>query len=350
MLGRRASLALDTLWRRWRYRNVIAPRKNSTFSEQVGLLCANRYDDYLRYRPLSDSFLLNYQLLSLVSDSKGWIADLSCGAGQVLYLLSKMVPQSQPIGVDMDFGLLLLAKRFFNTRAEYICMDLSGIRLPFQDHSIASLSMLDAFALIEDKRFLVQEMERVTEVSGLITLAGLPNRISHPNPVGQPLSAREYKDLFKATTSRLFPSDLFRENFLFRDTMDLLWEAHNSDVERSRNFLLFATKDKRFFCRRNISMQRLLQYFDQWILSPLYQVCETNNAVKLTRKFPSRKYEKEYPSIAMRSPSVVTFSRDEWRQLLSNPLADQELLAKCFKDLVFYPHPGNIYPPIPKAS
>src|SRR5205085_7327911 len=124
--------------------------------------------------------------------SRGPILDLGCGAGHLVSALTKRIPKGLIVGLDLNYTLLYLARRFLAPGALLVCADASA-RLPFCDGAFEAVLSADVFQYLPDLTITAAELLRVTR--GPILLSHLwtpePSR-----PAGRPPG--QYLDLFAA--------------------------------------------------------------------------------------------------------------------------------------------------------
>ena len=104
--------------------------------------------DYFRYRFSDLSYLSTSALLTPLT--RGPVLDLGCGAGHGIHALLRRIPKALVVGLDLNYSLLYLAKRFVAPQALLVCADAST-RLPFLEGAFEAAYSADTFQYLSDR-------------------------------------------------------------------------------------------------------------------------------------------------------------------------------------------------------
>lgn len=109
--------------------------------------------------------------LSFLDNDNGYVLDIGCGSGLDIYLIKKHYKNKKVIGIDISFPLLLEAKNVSN---KLVCS--SAIELPFKNGIFSMVIMNGVFNLIDDKKKLLGEVNRVLSNKGIFFVADIYKR------------------------------------------------------------------------------------------------------------------------------------------------------------------------------
>jgi SAM-dependent methyltransferase len=270
---------------------AIADR-DATFLELAAALGRTRDLDYFRYRFSDLSYVSTAALLTPLS--RGPILDLGCGAGHGLHALSRRIPRSMAVGLDLNFALLYLAKRFVAPGALFVCAD-SSRRLPFLDGAFESAVGADVFQYLADPAGAMKELLRVTR--GPIVLPHFydpalnPGALRYLEPCVEALAPR---------SPRLYPERALLEAFLERRELDL---AHPG-----------AAPDDVVSVTAGVEPRRYpgADYFVSGsALNPVYETREEGESIHLRRRFISERYSETFRRYEAHFPESLTVTREQ---------------------------------------
>jgi len=122
--------------------------RDASFLDLAAALGRTADLDYFRYRFSDLSYLSSAALLTPLA--QGPVLDLGCGAGHLLVALSRRLPRGLAAGLDLNFTLLYLARRFVAPSALLVCADACGT-LPFRDGAFEAAVSSDAFNYLSDR-------------------------------------------------------------------------------------------------------------------------------------------------------------------------------------------------------
>ncbi len=130
--------------------------------------------DYFRCRPGSPNHLLSCAALAPVT--RGPVLDLACGAGHRLRELSRRLPARELAGLDLNFALLYLARRFVAPGCFFVCADAAP-PLPFRDAAFEAAACADAFRYFPDPAATARDLLRVTRGALVLSVLEDPARL-----------------------------------------------------------------------------------------------------------------------------------------------------------------------------
>ncbi|MBV8879170.1 MAG: methyltransferase domain-containing protein [Planctomycetaceae bacterium] len=273
---------------------AIADR-DATFIDLAAALGRTSDLDYFRYRFSDLSYVSTAALLTPLQ--RGPVLDLGCGAGHLAEALFRRIPRSVVVGVDFNFTLLYLARRFVAPSALFVCADGSG-RLPFLDGVFEAALCADAFNYLPDRRRAAKELLRVTR--GPLLLSRLADPAFRGKGAFEPLEPAAYIDLFAARSPQLFrDGDLLRA-FLKTRTLDLSQPGGGRDdvltLVAGVNPAVYSGAD--YFVRGDR-------------LNPIYDVTEDGERLQLNRRFVSENFSKSYARADGVLPERLTVTREQ---------------------------------------
>jgi len=276
-------------------------RRDATFLELAADLGRTRDLDYFRYRFSDLSYLTTAALLTPLV--RGPLLDLGCGAGHGIHAMFRRVPRSLAVGVDANFTLLYLARRFVAPAALYVCADAS-VRLPFVDGAFEAALSADTFQYLPDGAATARELLRVTR--GPILLS----HFTRPADPGS-FDARSALQVFAGRNPRLHDEDALLEAFFARRELDL----SRPSPEGKEAATLTAGLDP--------AIHPGADYFVSGsVLNPIYEVREEADTLHLRRRSLSERHAERYRKYEAWLPETLTVTREQIAA------ADPELVRK----------------------
>ncbi len=191
---------------------------NATFLSLAADLGRGRDLDYFRYRFSDLTYIAGCALLAAVPE--GPVIDVGCGAAHFERALARRVPPSDIVGVDLNFTLLYLARRFVAPECRFVCAD-GASRLPFRDGAFRSLLCIDAFNLFPSGVRRPASAEFLRVASGPLFLAQLWHPSSPQAGFPAPLDPARYREMFQARSPRLYSQRAILSGFLRQRVLDL---------------------------------------------------------------------------------------------------------------------------------
>jgi SAM-dependent methyltransferase len=267
----------------------------ATFIELAAALGRSNDLDYFRYRFSELSYLSSAALLTPLT--QGPVLDLGCGAGHLMSAVSKRIPRVMIVGLDLNFTLLYLAKRFLAPSALFICADASR-RLPFRDGAFEAAVCADTFVYLPDRGSAARELLRT--VRGPLLMSRLADPAYQARGGHPPLEPGAYLEMFAARGPRLYRDGDLLDGFLKRRVLDLtLPGGSREDV-----LTLTAGVEAKAWPGAD--------YFVSGTeLNPIYDVQEEGAVLKLHRKFISERYTEVYRAVEEFLPESLTITREQ---------------------------------------
>lgn len=247
-----------------------ANRPDATFLDTAARLRRTSDLDYFRYRFSDPSYVASCAFLA--PSTEGPVLDLCCGTGHVARALFRKLPDAAVVGLDLNFALLFLARRFVVPEATLVCADATG-RLPFRDGAFAAAVCVDAFYFLRDRARAAAELLRVTR--GPILVAHLQDPVFQGPSVQPPLSAAEVLRLFRGRSPRLYSERRILERFLADRVLDLSGPEPREDETVS----LTAGVEPRVYPDADF-------FTGGRSINPLYEVRQAGNALALALRRP----------------------------------------------------------------
>lgn len=269
--------------------------RDATFMDLAAALGRTRDLDYFRYRFSDLSYITTAALCTPLT--KGPVLDLGCGAGHMIRALFKRLPRTLLVGIDLNFALLYLAKRFVAPEALFLCADASA-RLPLRDGCIESSLSADTFRYLPDWRRAAQELQRVTR--GPIVLAHLSDPHSQDRTLFTPPDPVACVEMFSGRGPILHGERKILAAFLKRRELDLSPSASPAEgaVSLTSGIEPRVYPDADYFVSGSS-------------LNPIYEICEDGNDLQLSRRAISERYSEIYKEYDDQLPERLRVTREQ---------------------------------------
>lgn len=276
--------------------------RDATFLDLAAALGRDSDLGYFRYRFSDLSHLSTSALLTPLD--RGPVLDLGCGAGHLAHALAKRIPRGMIVGLDLNFTLLYLARRFVAPSALFVCADASA-PLPFRDAAFEASVCSDTFNYLPDRAATARELLRVTK--GPILLSRLADP-SYPGAgVHSPLEPDQYLAMFSGRQPRIYHDRTLLDTFLRTRSLDLA----SSGGSREEVLTLTAGVEGKVWPGAD--------YFVTGTqLNPIYEAQEEAGSIRLRRRFLSdrhsevfRKYEEFLPESLTVTPEQIATADPE---------------------------------------
>jgi SAM-dependent methyltransferase len=272
--------------------NEALANRDATFLDLAAALGRTRDLDYFRYRFSDLSFITTAALLTPLQ--RGPVLDLGCGAGHMVLALFRRIPRSIVVGLDLNFTLLYLARRFVARGALYVCADASA-KLPFRDGAFEASLCSDTFRYLSDRTTAARELQRVTR--GPIVLSHFYDPSFQGKGMPDP---QECAAMFAARTPLLHRELPLLETFLERRELDL----GRPGASREDVVSLTAGLEPRVYPGADY-------FVTGSTINPVYEVQEEGDTLKLRRRFVSDKYSETYRKYDRFLPESLTVTKEQ---------------------------------------
>ncbi len=197
---------------RWNQSRMKELVKREDFLRSVDVLTAGIWNEYLKFRFCSPSFMASIPFLRIVElkcSEEGFaspsVIEAGCGAGHMAFHLSRLIPEKNIWGLDRTFSNLFLAKRFLAPEANFLLADLD-LPWPLNMESEFIFSN-DVVHYLRDKKSFSGEVKSHLAEGGAIFLGHLHNSLAWNPYAGMPLDPRGYKALFDPLNVSLLSED-----------------------------------------------------------------------------------------------------------------------------------------------
>lgn len=245
--------------------------------------------DYLYFRRTSPTFLSILALLKIKDFTKGPILDLCCGSGHVTRNLTYL-NEGDVVGLDGEFFLVWLAKKFLAPRAFYVCADVN-FSLPFTPEAFQTVLCADALFDVENASALAMETLRVSQANGRVFFARLLNRaIQHIYSGRHPLLPEEYRALFLGSFTQLIPERLLLEHYLQGKRFNFEASFSAEDLKKESSVALIVSKEPRSMEEHDREVEKIP---GEWQINPRYFFSESSHEFRKKSPADSR-YLDEY--------------------------------------------------------
>ncbi len=280
------------------------------FSAQRDTLGPDGYREacnYFRYRYGAPRYLVGLSHIEWLPIHDGTVLDLGCGAGHLAWQLTLRSPSARVIGLDREFFLLLVAKRYVAPAAEFVCGDAA--QLPFPDGSVCTVFSSDVFSVLPDKWRALREIERLLAADGWMALTSLTNADCEHEFAGLPLSPGGWRLLVEHLDHRLVPDRVVLESYRGRNGVPASKNWQDRELSDEPLLSLLATKGAGGFEDG--------PEFSGWPharghlgVNPLYRVADaSDHDITYERFFPSLYHERDNRFALEYLPEHFTLTR-----------------------------------------
>jgi SAM-dependent methyltransferase len=276
---------------RGRILSAVADRE-ATFLDLAAALGRSGDLDYFRYRFSDLSYIASAALLTPLS--KGPVLDLGCGAGHLLRALAARIPEGLIAGLDLNFNLLYLARRFLAPRAILVCADAS-LPLPFVDGAFEAAVSADVFQYLPNLDRTAGELLRVTQGPLLLSHLWTP---SSESPGGFP--PERYLELFASRKARLHDDRRLLETFFRSRSLDL----SPSGIPHGEALSMTTDLEEKIYTGADY-------FVSGSVLNPIYEIREEVEAFLLHRRFISDRYTEAYRKHEEFFPESLRVTREQ---------------------------------------
>jgi SAM-dependent methyltransferase len=170
------------------------------FPEAAAALGRGREAEYFATRATQDPFRAGRALLEAAPP--GPALDVGCGAGH----LEAACRGRTVVGLDRNFPLLYLARRFVHPDGLFVCADACR-PLPFADGAFAATFSMDVFQYLPRREEAAREMDRLTRRDGRVILTHLRDRKGEAPHEMPSLAPEAYGRFFASRTPRFYAED-----------------------------------------------------------------------------------------------------------------------------------------------
>ncbi|MGQ0604327.1 MAG: methyltransferase domain-containing protein [Anaerolineales bacterium] len=297
--------------------------------------------DYFVYRFGQPRHLAVLGFVSLIQRPSAPVLEVGCGCGHLTYSLSLQAHGKTVIGIDHNFFVLYVAKRWVAPEAQYVNCS-ADVGLPFRSDTFSDVFSSDVFHYLHDKAGCVRELMRVTQPQGQIMLVAMRNRLMPVANAGEPLTPQGYADLFAEWPHRLLVDADMLQRYLQRQGPALAASASPKRLDQAAFLSLVASHDETVF--------RDYGAFTHWPhgegslqINPLYQAepAQPAGIVHLRRQFPSAFFEADHAEAKTYLPEAVCVDAATWSEIQRgqrSPVVEQ-LISQC----VVLGLPDNFY-------
>ncbi|HVR86083.1 MAG TPA: methyltransferase domain-containing protein [Planctomycetota bacterium] len=262
-------------------------RRDATFLDLAAELGRTHDLDYFRYRFSDLSYIATAALLTPLS--RGPVLDLGCGAGHGVHALSRRLPRSLVAGLDANFALLYLAKRFLAPSALLVCAD-AALRLPFLDGVFEAVLSADTFQYLADGTPTTRELLRVSRG---------PILLSHFRASG-PFDAGSCLELLRDRSPLLHDEEAILETFFTRRELDLGPRGPG----QTDAVTITAGVEGRCYSGADY-------FVSGSMINPVYDVHEEGEILHLQRRFLSLSHEVKHRKFESWLPERLTATREQ---------------------------------------
>lgn len=197
---------------------------------------------YLKNRLKNPTFVNSLVGLSLLK--RGYSLDVASGFGHFIPFFENKIGKGNVIAIDKSFWNLYFSS-IKNRTASHICFNLER-GIPFKDDAINNLTLNDCFHCFLKKRKLVDELKRILEKRGVISISHVHNYKSGPNFVGKPIKFSRFEKLFKNLYVFALPEKFLHHELVIQGKIFSLNELsqYNEEIPKSPSYNTFIFKNQ----------------------------------------------------------------------------------------------------------
>jgi SAM-dependent methyltransferase/uncharacterized protein YbaR (Trm112 family) len=314
------------------------------FADCIKYLRIGGYGDYFLHRFSSTSFLASLPLVLMLEGFSGPILEIGSGMGHHGFIISSLYPQKNLVCVDASFINLFLAKRFFASEAEFICLNAND-PLPFADRKFNIIFSSDTLHYLYSKKLVMQEITRISKASAIVLLAHLHN-LKGENPVaGNPLTAKGWLGLSSFSYAKLLPEPQVFSDFLQKNTWNLLDNFLPDQMQEVNAFMLVASNQSLVFKNYSNIGEQYFHPDQRFILNPLYRQHRKGNSVILCKKWPSNFIKAENKTTDKIMPDSYVLDEETIRSVRDNKISqiNASKIIELMKKFILIYAPKNYY-------
>lgn len=313
------------------------------YFRRVGRGRENAYD-YFVYRFGQPRHLAALAFVSLIDRAAAPVLEVGCGCGHLTASLILQAHGETVIGIDHNFYVLFVAKRWVAPEAQYVNCS-ADVDLPFRSDMFSHVFSSDAFHYLHDKAGCARELKRVTQRHGMIMLVAMRNRWVPVASAGEPLTPQDYADLFAEWPHRLIVDADVLHRYLQRQGPPLAASAPREHLDQAAFLSLVASHDEMLF--RNYGPFMHWPHGEGRLqLNPLYQAepVPPSGIVQLRRRFPSAFFEGDHAEAKIYLPEAITVDATTWSEVQCGQRspAVEQLIDQC----VVLGLPDHFYPTV----
>jgi len=288
---------------------------------------------YFAFRFGQPRHLVALSLACLIRRPGKPVLDLACGFGHITRHLVNRAEGRPVIGLDRNFFMLYVAKKWLAPEAEYVCAQADS-GLPFSDDSFSTVLCSDAFHVFPGKANCIRELKRLVGSDGSIILGTLRNALveKHLNRYRTSLPPEGYEALVADIPHRLVANSDILARYLKKQGPSLEQPTETAHLTIEPWLSLVASHRQEVF--------QDYGRFKDWPhaegrldLNQLYKEEKRDGlgSIYLRRTFPSAWYEKEDGDCKQYEPETVSVSAAALNNLAQgNRSADVERLIEQF--------------------
>jgi SAM-dependent methyltransferase/uncharacterized protein YbaR (Trm112 family) len=263
--------------------------------------------EYFRYRLGTPRHLVVLSVLEALPEPEGMVGDFGCGGGHLTWAMARRWPKADVVAMDLDFRLLLAARRMVGPRPVLVCADITAA--PVASGALDVSLSSDVLSYVPDKWAVAREMERVLAPSGTLAITSVKDSAAEHAFAGLPLPLDAWRGLVDHLDHRLVSDDLILERY--RDGKGLPSDDGTGDGPVSRNVTALASRE-----RLDLACDT---GFDDWPhargelgLNPLYQAVAGDGTGGRTysRHLPGGVFVRDNPEVETYLPAEVDLDAD----------------------------------------
>jgi len=232
-------LGIDLTYRRFirhgALNRVVEGLNLTRLLEQMPLRLANnvaaasQWNSYLKHRFVAPWFQSPLALLGAVNET-GLVLDAPCGMGHLAYVISKLIPQERIVCMDLVAPFVYSALKFFVPSAAGAFAHDMGQPLPLASAKFSLAYVFDSFQYIPSKEKLAQELLRIVQDDGIVSILHSPNPAFPSIYHAQAIKPLEHLDLFPGCDVRIYPTRYLVDSYFSGKAIDLTRRFSESEI------------------------------------------------------------------------------------------------------------------------
>ncbi|NNM29986.1 MAG: class I SAM-dependent methyltransferase [Akkermansiaceae bacterium] len=266
--------------------------------------------DYFFYRFGQPRHLAALSVSAAMPRTGKRVLDLACGFGHLTRGLVNCGERTA-VGLDSEFFLLYVAKKWVCPEAEFIHADAVQA-YPFKDGVFSAVTCCNSFHFFGDKECAWAEIRRVVDESAWVAVISLRNSLVPAPASNTALTPEGYAQLFGDWPSRMVAESEVVERYAHGKGPALAGGTPSRDLEGTGLLTMVASRKE----------DALRDYgeFSEWPhgrgnvqLNPLFKESAgtSREGVTLVRTSPSPHYEQDNPGMSEYMPDSVACKRED---------------------------------------
>lgn len=266
---------------------------------------ASQWNSYLKHRFVAPWFQSPLALLGAVNDT-GLVLDAPCGMGHLAYVISKLIPQERIVCMDLVAPFVYSALKFFVPRAAGAFAHDMGQPLPLASAKFSLAYVFDSFQYIPNKEKLAQELLRIVQDDGIVSILHSPNPAFPSAYHADAIRPLEHLDLFPGCDVRIYPTRYLVDAYFSGKPIDLTRRFSDSEISSAIDVDVVVAKSAGVLREVPNLREKIFDAARNIQLSGQYRMNKVADEIIFEEEFPESlvpDYE-QFPSVLPRRYSI----------------------------------------------